>query len=114
MVPRNSKKPGYWPRLVFLLKKGRVANTAGGFSSAGHWLTQSVAISLPEKSISFLDCSTRSILLSILSLSEKHLLRGTIVNTWYQVPGMTYGTHKKTYISLFLGSIFGPINHGPP
>ena len=35
------------------------------------------------------------------------LLRGTIVNR-------TYGTHQNLYIYLFLPSIFGPINYGPP
>ena len=35
------------------------------------------------------------------------LLRGTIVNR-------TYGTHKNLNISLFLLTIFGPVNYGPP
>ena len=35
------------------------------------------------------------------------LLRGTIVNR-------TYCRHKNLYISLFLLTIFGPINYGPP
>ena len=35
------------------------------------------------------------------------LLRGTIANR-------TYVTHKNLYISLFLQTIFGPINYGPP
>ena len=35
------------------------------------------------------------------------LLRGTIINR-------TYGSHKNLYIPLFLLTIFGPINYGPP
>ena len=35
------------------------------------------------------------------------LLRGTIVNR-------TYGIHKTLYIYLFLLTIFGPVNYGPP
>ena len=35
------------------------------------------------------------------------VLRGTIVNR-------TYGTHKNRYISLFLLTIVGIINYGPP
>ena len=35
------------------------------------------------------------------------LLRGGIVNR-------TYGTHKNPYTSVFLPTIFGPINYGPP
>ena len=35
------------------------------------------------------------------------LLRGTILNR-------TYGAHKNLYISLFLTTIFGPINNGSP
>ena len=35
------------------------------------------------------------------------LSRGTTINR-------TYGTHKKLSIFLFLLTVFGPINYGPP
>ena len=35
------------------------------------------------------------------------LLRGTIANR-------TYGIHKNLHVSLFLLTIFGAINYGPP
>ena len=42
-----------------------------------------------------------------MSTDLSWLLRGTIVNR-------AYGTHKNLYISVFLLTIFGPINFGPP
>ena len=44
---------------------------------------------------------------TISPLLDQGLLRGTIVTK-------TYGAHKNLHISLFLSTIFGPINNGPP
>ena len=45
--------------------------------------------------------------ISELTVARLFLLPGTIVNK-------TYGTHKNLYVSLFLPTIFGPVNYGPP
>ena len=44
---------------------------------------------------------------TIITSGKSLLLRGAIVNR-------TYGTHKNLYIYVFLPTIFGPINYGPP
>ena len=41
------------------------------------------------------------------AVHELALLRGAIVNG-------TYGTHKTLYISLFLPTIFVPVDYDPP